>query len=166
MENQQNDEIKISRKIKPDVSKLDDAINPLTAGDFVIYVNTIHRTITDVNGDKTVAEIEMEAQHNTKLYGDARTRDNAAELGASAKSLYLWILHDIKPSDDYYYLNTRLYMGRNRVNSINTVKQGIEELIDYGYIAVSKLKSVYWINPRLFMGGSRINKYPKRVVKK
>ncbi len=57
-------------------------------------------------------------------------------------------------------------MSRAGIKSENTYKAGIDELVRYGFVVNTVLKSVYWINPAVFFCGNRLNKYPtKKDVK-
>jgi hypothetical protein len=141
--------------------------NPLISDDFIINIRKIVAEKSykiDSEGMMIPVELELESDTKVNVYTLPEYRKLIALCSASAKSLYIHILHEVEYGSDYIEINVNRYMKENNVLSINTYKSGIQELSRYLIIYPSLIKGVYWINPRLFFAGSRVKKYPKNVV--
>ena len=164
-------EMRTKRKINrlTELEKLNLLQNPLISDNFIIEVRKVIAEKSyklDTDGNLIPVEVNMECDKKINVYTLPEYRKLIALCGASAKSLYIHILHEVEYGSDYIEINVNRYMEENNVNSINTYKAGIVELSRYLIIYPTLIKGVYWINPRLFFAGSRVNKYPKNVVVK
>lgn len=105
----------------------------------------------------------VERELSCKLYISPERRKIMNMLSTRAKGLFLWVMYEVDRNKDYMWLNKKRYMEENDINSINTYRNAVDELIRYGLLCKSVVNDVYWINPAMFFGGNRITKYPKKV---
>ena len=142
-------------------------VNPFVVNDFDVMVS--RKVLKDIykhdkDGDKLPHEVNMESDAKVNVYVASDNRKTIACLGNSGKSLYLHILYELDYGVDYIEIMVDRYMKENDVKSINTYKEGLNNLMRYAIIyPVANVSGVYWINPRYFFAGSRVNKYPDRV---
>lgn len=151
------------KRIKPELTDEKMGGNPLTDADFKIIVRKKTIKVTDKDGNKGVADIELEYEKFTKLFTGSDKRKVLSQLSAPAKGLFLWLIYELESGKDYLWVNRERFMEETNINSVNTYKSGVAELVKKKLIAASLIKDVFWINPRLFFCGSRINKYPDNV---
>ena len=149
-------------KVKPDFDKLKLGINPHIS---TLVIPIVSQTLSnqykiDSEGNKLPVDIEMEYTSYTKLYRSKSRKVLVNRLTASAKSLFLWLMYEIKAGEDYIWINKDRYLEET-LTSYNTYKKGLLELHRYAFITPTKVKGVYWINPDFFFNGSRVKKYPK-----
>lgn len=105
----------------------------------------------------------IEKTQSTSIYYSDYSKDRVYNLSDKAKSLYLFLLYNVKRGKDFIQLNREVYMKKNNIKSGTTVIEAIKELMRYGFIVNTEFQSVYWINPALFFSGSRIQKYPEKT---
>lgn len=105
----------------------------------------------------------QEQTQKIEIYYHECAGDNIANLSDKAQRLLLHILYTLKRNQDYYQLNKEHYMKRNKIRSMTTVSNAVNELIRYQYLVRSAQVGVYWINPYRFYPGSRISKYPNNI---
>lgn len=150
---------------KPKFNIKELGVNPCTSS-LIIPVNSLELSRQyKKDGDVLInAVVEVESTPYTKLYVTAERRKIIANLSASAKELYLWLLYEIDAGEDALWINKYRFMEENNT-SLNTFKKSIEELIRYALIAYTVVKEVYWINPDFFFRGDRVAKYPKCIQK-
>jgi len=116
-------------------------------------------------GEAIPVERLIEKQKSTKIYQCTGCKERVYNLSPSAKSLYLYILYNLKVNVDWIHLNRDWYMKKNNVKSINTYKEAVKELSRYEFIIpTAEYKDVMWINPVLFFSGDRMRKYPDKVI--
>lgn len=111
-------------------------------------------------------EIEIESERHCKIFNDAVRRKMMVTLSTRAKELYLWVLYECEGGKDYIWINKKRYMKENKVNSLNTYRSAVKELIVGMFLQPTIASDVYWINPSLFFAGSRKYKFPKNIVRK
>ena len=100
---------------------------------------------------------------HTKIFHSAELRKVTLGLSDRALRIYMWFVFHAEPDKDYIKFNQSAYMNENGISSINTVKDGVKELIRYQFIEKSNMKGVYWFNPLYFFRGDRLKKYSKKV---
>lgn len=153
------------RKITVDSTKL--GYNPL-ANEFVIDVTKViddKAFIPDKDGVAVPVSSLLEKTKATKVYYSAGAKDAMYNLSAVAKCMYLFLIYNVKPNQDWIQIDPEWYMKKNNVNSINTYKKAVTELCRYLFIARSEVyKNVFWINPKLFFNGNRVRKYKEKVI--
>lgn len=113
------------------------------------------------------AEFEIDRRESVKMYYCAGLRDLVYGLSAPAKSMLLYIMLHLDANVDYIKLNKGHFMRVHGINSVNTYKKAIAELVRYCFIAQSgDFDNVYWINPAYFFNGNPVRKYPANCVVK
>lgn len=161
----------MKRDFKPAIDESKIGINPFTQN-LKIPVNEL---ISDKYlskeryGDELItvpAELEYEACSYSKIFLDAARRKRVTELTARAKDLLMWIIYELEAGKDWIWLNKGRYMNENRVNSVNTYKSALKELISSSFISATQYTNTYWINPDIMFNGSRIKKFPNNLVYK
>lgn len=152
------------KRLKPEITEELLGGNPLTATNFTIYVRKVKRAHKGTKGEHIAVEVELEVEKFVKVYAGAGNRTKMGELGVAAKTLFLWLIYELDSGKDYIWVNVDRYMDEMGINSVNTYKTAIAELVKKQFMAVSLIRDVYWINPRLFFCGSRVNKYSDNVV--
>lgn len=151
------------KKLRPDVTDEKMGINPLIATDFKVIVRKLPKKHRDKDGKEVTVDVELEFEKYVKVFVGADKRKVMCSLGNAAKNLFLWLTYELDSGKDWVWINRLRYMEEMNVNSVNTYKAGIEELVRKQMIAVSLFRDVYWINPRLFFCGNRTTKYPDHV---
>lgn len=111
------------------------------------------------------AEQDWESVSFTRIYSDSERRLQMAALKASAKELLLWLMYECETGKDWMWINKVRYMEENNINSINTYKSALNELIRTGYITKTVIADVFWINPHFFFNGNRIKCFPENIIK-
>lgn len=143
--------------INPFIANLQIPINKLQLDSF--------REITeDGESIKLYDTVTLEKTKFTKMYCSSERRILLMNCSLRSKELILWIMFEIKSSEDYIWINKERYMRESNISSINTYKDALLELIRYGIIALSGVQNVYWINPDMFFKGDRISKYPNNII--
>lgn len=150
-------------KIKPVLTDKMMGDNPLTGIDFKVIVRKRLFNQKSKDGKSYPVEIELEHDRHVKIFIEADKRKAVALLSAPAKSLFLWVLYELESGKDYLWIDKHRYMKEMMINSINTYKTGMRELVMERILATSLTPDVFWINPQVFFCGSRINKYPKNL---
>lgn len=105
----------------------------------------------------------VEREMSCRLYTSPEKRKIMNMLSTRSKELFLWVMYEVDRNKDYMWLNKKRYMEENNINSINTYRTAIDELVRYGLLCKSVVNDVFWINPSMFFGGNRVAKYPKSV---
>lgn len=100
-----------------------------------------------------------------KFYCSADRRNIRSKLSPRACQMVLWIMNELRYSEDFIWMNKNRYMREHDISSVSTYKGCIDELIRYGHITPTLVKDVYWINPDFMFKGDRIKKYPKNLEK-
>lgn len=108
-------------------------------------------------------KIYLERTPSVKLYYCEDCKDMIYNLTVKGKTLFLYILYNLKKNKDYIQINQEHYMKKNSINSINTYKESIKELQRYNFIVATEYKTVFWTNPNLFFSGNRLTKYPNNI---
>lgn len=164
---------------KPDFKLLKDAINTFVAGSgFNILVREVTKKNTIINakdviqdeGDTYITKVsqlevtyQVEQESFTKMFNKSANRIHLMKLPDNAIRLFTWISFELEAGKDYIWINYERYMEECDINSINTYKSALTNLINAGIIAPTVLPNVYWINPTVMFHGSRIKKYNGRV---
>lgn len=151
------------RVLKPKVEEGDMVGNPLTADGFKIIIKKQVKNHRGKGGEIVPVEVELEQEKYVKLYVEADKRKIIGNLCAPARGLFFWIMYELDYGKDWLWINKARFMEETGVNSINTYKAAIKELVGRKLLAVSLIKDVFWINPKFFFCGSRINKYKEFV---
>ena len=121
--------------------------------------------ITDEDTGELVPSVSLiEKDRNVKIFYGKGCKEMVYNLSPGAKSLYLFVLYNLEPNQDWIQINSQWYMTKNSIKSINTYKEALKELCRYLFLSPTlDYKDVFWINPMLFFCGNRINKYPDKV---
>lgn len=113
------------------------------------------------------ADMEIEKASFTKVFNDADRRKELARLSNRAVDLFLWLIFEVEPNQDWLWVNRVRYMEERQIKTYNTYNGAVNELIGLLYIAkVAGYPNVFWINPHYFFNGNRAKCFPKNVVKK
>jgi hypothetical protein len=122
--------------------------------------------IQDAEGTIVNKTLYREKTQKIEIYYHECAGDNIANLSDKAQRLLLHIMYTLKPNKDYYWLNKQHYMNRNKIRSLTTVSNALNELIRYQYLVKTCVTGWVWINPYRFFPGSRLMKYPdnKKIV--
>lgn len=141
--------------------------NPL-AHDLVIDVTKridYGKMLTDKEtGESIPTSSLIEKNRTAKVFYGTGAKEMVYNLSPGAKSLYLYILYNLEPNQDWIQVNVDWYMLKNSIKSINTYKEAAKELCRYLFLAATlDYKNVFWINPALFFCGNRIEKYTNKV---
>lgn len=138
--------------------------NPFVSS-LVIRVNKIaYKGQYRKDGDDLVPVYSnVETEPYCKVYISPERRQLMNGLTKGGKGLLLWVLYEVDRNKDYLWLNKKRYMEENEINSINTYRSAIDELVRYGWLCKSVVSDVFWINPSLFFGGNRVTKYPSKI---
>jgi hypothetical protein len=120
------------------------------------------KTLVTDDGEKVPAYYYVEKDKATRIYLSAANRNTVMGLSTGAMRMYMFILHDITPANDWITVLPEWYK-ENGGKSLNVYKQAIEELVAAKYITPTIYKWTYWVNPRFFYPGNRINKYPDNL---
>ena len=121
--------------------------------------------INDQNGVPQPVERLIEKQKYAKVFYCTGCKERVYNLSAGAKSLYLYIIYNLKANKDWIHINREWYMSKNGIKSINTNKDAVKELSRYEFLCLNaEYKDLFWINPALFFTGDRIKKFRDRVI--
>lgn len=155
----------MKKKQEIDESKM--IMNPLANDLSIVATRRIDyaQMITDEDTGELIPTTNLiEKNRNVKIFYGTGCKEMVYNLSPGAKSLYLFVLYNLEPNQDWIQINSQRYMTKNSIKSINTYKEALKELCRYLFIAPTlDYKDVFWINPMLFFCGSRINKYPDKV---
>lgn len=150
---------------KPNFKEQDLGINPFTEILKIEVRKTVIPHCYKKEGDIFLPLMKTaEKATVTKFYNNAESRFLINKLPLRSKELLLWIMHEIKYGKDYIWINKERYMEECSINSYNTYKDAIKELVKYKLLNITVVKDVYWINPSLYFKGDRIEKYSKNVI--
>lgn len=117
-----------------------------------------------VTNERTPVSALIEKNRVAKLFYGKGNKEMVYNLSPGAKSLYLFVLYNLEPNQDWIQINVEWYMNKNNIKSINTYKDAAKELCRYLFLAATMdYKNVFWINPSLFFCGNRLDKYPTKV---
>ena len=132
----------------------------------VTEVHDINTYIRDSEGLPTKKVYYLERQQYAKLFYCDGAKDKIYKLSPAAKSLFLYVLHHLEHGKDWVIIDRKLYMQKNGISSINTVKKAISELWSVNLInpTAAYPNLVYWINPKYFFCGNRTKKYPDNLI--
>jgi len=121
--------------------------------------------VYDEKGEPVPVTKLIEKQKSTKIYHCTGCKERVYNLSPGAKSLYLYVLYNLKVNVDWIHINREWYMEKNNVKSINTYKDAMKDLCRYEFLCTTpEYKDVFWINPVLFFSGNRIKKYADKVT--
>lgn len=156
------DELDNKRSVKPKINEEELGISPFlyTLEIEVLFRSKSNKFIQDKEGLKLNENYLQEAKPYTKVFIGSEERLMMSRLSNNAKSLFLWIMYEVKAGEDYLWINKKRYMEENDIKSYNTYIAAYKELIRYCIISQTRLKDVYWISPIFLFNGSRIKKYP------
>ena len=142
----------MSKSKKIDTEKLKN--NPFVDGDFEIVVNKIN------DGED---EVNLERGSYSKVFRLVKNRDRVDGLSLNGKQLFLWMLYRIDYGNDWCLVDRSKYMEVHNLQSVNTYKAGVFDLVEKGVIAYTTIRDVFYINPKIFFAGSRAKKFPDKV---
>lgn len=104
----------------------------------------------------------VEEQHCTKLFHDVDYRNIILKLDENGMRLFLYIMYQINPNEDYVWINNTHYQSLTNVSKKQYL-EGIQNLIRYSIITTTIYQEVYFINPMIFFSGNRLKKYPDNI---
>lgn len=121
--------------------------------------------LTNLDTNKPMGKYSLEATHKldkadvVKMYKTKKNRKKLVGLPPRAATLMLFIIMQLKPSQDFLYINRKRYMKEANV-SLNTFKTAIDDLMARDVIAkIEGCPDFYWINPTVLFCGNRLKKY-------
>jgi hypothetical protein len=159
-------------RIKPDIDEGTLGINPFI-GNLKIIASVVKSEdrykLHDKNSSEPIfeyANYEFEYTPYCKVFSDSKRRLHVNKLTTRAKDLLLWLMMEIDKNKDYIWINKERYMSECGVNSMNTYRAAIGDLVEYGFITRTKEMNTYWINPNYFFNGNRLTKYPDNIIKR
>lgn len=112
------------------------------------------------NGKQHFAEIDQ----SVKMYLTAFNRKRRSKLKPRAKCLLLWCMSECNERCDQVTINVKAYMKENNVNSINTYKAALLELIEANILAETLIPNVFYFDHTMFFKGSRANALNLNVI--
>lgn len=113
--------------------------------------------------DGSVIEEERERNAFCKVFVTGEKRKKMNTLSSSAKELLMWIIYELDPSKDYFWLNRERYMAEMNIKSKTTVTNAVSELLTT-YIQPTRVREIYFINPDYMFNGNRIRQFPDNVT--
>jgi hypothetical protein len=113
--------------------------------------------------DGSTLEEERERNAFCKVFVSGEKRKRMNELSSTAKELLMWIIYELDPAKDYFWLNRERYMAEMNIKSKTTVTNAVSELLTT-YIQPTRVREIYFINPDYMFNGSRINKFPNNLT--
>lgn len=106
----------------------------------------------------------MEVIPFVKFYCDPEFIENfCALLSNSAKSMFMWIMFEIKSGEDVIEIDYPKYASMNNIRSLTTAKKAVEELVHRKFLQETNVRDVFYINPWYAFKGSRTRKYKSNV---
>ncbi len=154
------------KRVTPEIIESELGANPFLSGLEIAVTKKINKVINKF-GEEDIREFDLEATPYTKLFQVKDARVQVSDLPLRSKELYLHILHTIKPTKDYIWIDRVSYMGEMRIKALNTFKDAIKELALGGYVSRHEsVPDLLWINPHFFFKGSRINKFKSNLKHK
>ena len=126
------------------------------------FIQTLSIKVNHFKDRNSTKEIEMEAQHYTKVFTSAFTRKiKMGFTSITVCKLYTYIEEDLTPAKDYIKINPESFMRESKTNDIRSYDKAINELCAKGiiYRHHKHLNNVFWINPKIFFSGSRLRKF-------
>lgn len=134
----------------------------------VTEITDLKKYLLDSDGVAVSKVYYIERQQYVKVFYTDGAKEILYKLSPAGKCLFLFIIHHLESGKDWFILDRSLYMQKNKIKSINTVKKAITELWDANLISPTAVypNVVYWINPQYFYCGNRPMNYPDgRVIK-
>ena len=112
---------------------------------------------------KIKSKFVVEIDSYCKVYNKKGLYLHIAHLSPTSKALFLHIQYNLQYNKDYIHLDPSKVMKEAEINSINTYKKCLKELVTTLIITPTMCTNVFWINPIFFFNGSRINKYKHKL---
>lgn len=138
-------------------------INPFTPN-LEIYTTKREYKVLNKFKEEDIKEVEYEATPYTKVFEVEGGKKQILELPIRSKEMYLYLIHAVKPAQDYIMIDREDYMAKMGIGSVNTFKAALKGLFEAAYLDKhNTIKDLYWINPHYFFKGNRLSKYPKNV---
>jgi hypothetical protein len=138
------------------------AINPFEKDLVIQVVKRDGGYYKDSSGAYHRNSFLSDKRERTNLFMSSDNKDKIVNLSASGMRLFVFIAYTLKPRQDKYWLNTKMFMRESGV-TINTMKAGIKELLDKNIIALTDVKGIYFINPAMLFRGNRVDVYEDKV---
>lgn len=131
----------------------------------VTEITDLHKYVLGSDGVKTQKVYHIERQQYVKVYYADGAKEIVYKLSPAGKCLFLFIIHHLETGKDWFVFDRGLYMQKNGIKSINTVKGALTELWDAELICPTAAypNTVYWINPKYFFCGNRPKRYPDNL---
>lgn len=107
--------------------------------------------------------IEVDEEKFAKVY--LSQFENFWELSKSAIRVFGYIINNLKPNQDVFYMKMDKCLSYTKYSQVNSIISGLSDLIDKGIIAKSKYENEYFINPLIVFNGSRVT-FAKTYIKK
>ena len=151
------------KRVHPEIIESELGANPFLTGLEIAVTKKINKVINKF-GEEDIREFDLEATPYTKLFQVKDAKVQISELPLRSKELYLYILHAIKGSKDFIWIDRVEYMKEMNIKALNTFKASIRDLALGGYVSRHEtITDLLWINPNFFFKGSRINKYKNKL---
>ena len=98
----------------------------------------------------------------SKIYHETFWRDIILDLSPQATKLWIFILYNLEPNKDYFWVNKTFIADKLKLKNHRELQSLIDnELERYALINGSTgIQDVYWINPSVVFCGNRLKKYP------
>lgn len=151
------------KRVHPEIIESELGANPFLTGLEIAVTKKINKVINKF-GDEDIREYELEATPYTKLFQVKDAKVQVSDLPLRSKELYLHILHAIKGTKDYIWIDRVEYMEAMKIKALNTFKAAVRDLALGGYVCRHEtVPDLLWINPHFFFKGSRINKFKNKL---
>lgn len=161
----------MNKKTKPTIDSAKLGTNPfivnqvIKARSFDKSSHVLIKTDEGINlpvGDIKTAML-VEEQTFTRVFHDVDFRNILLLLDELPLKLVLFVIYQIIPSEDYIWINSRLFQDKTKTRDKRDYIAALETLIRYGVLSPTIYKDVYWINPLIFFAGNRLQKYPNNL---
>lgn len=149
---------------KPIINEESLGSNPFI-GSLVVLVNRISLDGKFKKDDEVLVPLELDVEYtpSCKVYADSGRRNVMIALTPRAKDLLLWFIYEVKNNKDWLWLNKKRYMEECGLQSVNTYKSALNDLIKHNFIGLTVIKDVFWINPHYIFNGNRVKCFQKQV---
>jgi hypothetical protein len=157
-------------KRKPDIIPENMGKNPFIVNEMIKarsfqkdkhFIMQTNDGVNYVSGDLKESML-VEEQSCTKLYHDTDYRNIILKLDSKALRLFMFIMYQINPNEDYIWINNTLYQNQSS-STKSEYLEGLNYLIRYSIITTTIYPEVYFINPMIFFSGNRLKKYPDNI---
>lgn len=105
----------------------------------------------------------LDRSPHVKFFLDSDALPVVNMLSECAKSLFIYILTQMRYAKDYVKIDAKAYGAVTGVRSRTTLAKAKSELYRLRFIEPTAVRSIYFINPAYFFCGSRTRKFRKNT---